>query len=86
MSPITARATEIRVLQYHTHQLSILLSRLDQGLLLCGHNPETHHVRQHLVETLRVSHGQIGTLTSAHYAEQAKAAAEQYADSRGGTP
>lgn len=82
MSPITARATEIRVLQYHANELAVLLSRLDQGLLLSGQNPETNIVRAHLVESIRVSHGRIGTLIGA----QALVNADQYEDNRGLTP
>ncbi|MNV85366.1 hypothetical protein D3C71_1793160 [compost metagenome] len=82
MSPITARATEIRVMQYHAQQLATVLSKLDQGLLLCGKNPEQHHVREHLVSALRVVHGHIGTLLGA----QSLARSEEYLDNRGLTP
>ncbi len=88
MSPITARATEIRVLQHHAQQLTIVLSRLDQGLLLSGQNPETHIVRMHLVETIRMSHGRISELLADKVVVQDYAFDEvdMYLDNRGLTP
>ena len=82
INPITARSTEIRVLQYHAQQTSILLSKLDQGLLLCDTNPEAHLIRESLVGHLRATHGRIGTLIGA----SAVVNAEMYEDNRGLTP
>lgn len=82
MSPITAKATHLSVLRYHVQQLTVLLSRLDQGLLLSGQTPESHPIRSHLVEAIRMSHSQIGTLMCT----KSVVAAEMYADNRGLTP
>lgn len=82
ISPITAKATEIRVLQHHAQQLAEALSRLDQGLTLCGTNPEAHLIRVSLVDHLRATHGRIGELIGA----SAVVNAEMYEDNRGATP
>jgi hypothetical protein len=82
MNPITVRATEIMVLQYHAQEVAKVLSRLDQGLLLCGGNPEAHLIRDSLVGHLRTTHGRIGILTGAKVLVNA----DQYKDNRGLTP
>lgn len=82
ISPITAKATEIRVLQYHAQQLSVVLSKLDQGLSLCNVNPELHSTHVSLVSHLRATHNHIGTLIGA----SAVVNAEMYEDNRGLTP
>lgn len=82
ISPITAKATEIRVLQHHAQQLAEILSRLDQGLSLCNVNPELHSTRVSLVGHLRATHAHIGALIGA----SAVVNAEMYEDNRGLTP
>ena len=82
MSPITAKATQIRVLQHTALQLSTSLSQLDQGLHLCGISPEQSPVRNNLVNTIRSMHDQIGHLIG----QSAMVAADQYEDNRGLTP
>ena len=82
MNPITAKATELRVLQHHAQQLQIQLSKLDQGLSLAGIDP--HRYPQHILLslTIRSVHRTIGELS----AIKATAIAEMYEDNRGLTP
>jgi hypothetical protein len=82
MSPITAKATERRVLDYHVQQLKVLLSKLDQGLVLAGVDPEDCHHRRTLVYVIRECHARIGSLCKA----SADTRGQMYLDNRGLTP
>ena len=79
MNPITAKATELRVLQHHAQQLQIQLSKLDQGLRLAGVNPERYPQHILLSLTIRSVHRTIGELS----ALKVNAIAETYLDNRG---
>lgn len=76
MNPITAKATELRVLTHHAGALQIQLSKLNQGLRLAGVDPESNHHHKVLVEAIRSVHTAIGAMTTA----------EMYLDNRGLTP
>ena len=82
MNPITAKATELRVLQHHAQQLQIQLSKLDQGLRLAGIDPDTYHHHVFLAAALKALHCSIGELS----ALKVNAIAEMYLDSRGFHP
>lgn len=82
MSPITARATQLSVLRYHVQQLTTLLSKLDQGLRLCGIDPEKDVLRRQMVDAIRAVHGKIGALMCSN----SVVASQMYADNRGLTP
>lgn len=79
MNPITAKATELRVLQHHAQQLQIQLSKLAQGLRLAGIDPEKYCFYTNLVEELREVHAHIGYIS----ALKVNAIAAMYEDNRG---
>lgn len=82
MSPITAKATERRVLDYHVQQLQKNLSQLRQGLVLAGFNPEDHKIYRGLVSAIRETHSAIGALCKV----ECDTRGQMYLDNRGLTP